>query len=61
MALRRLRALRIPKMSYYLISKVQNLKDTLLSSGVYAEQQDNTRQDYLDNLEHLAQKIVLLE
>ena len=49
----------IPKMSYYLIdiSKVQNLKDNLVSSGVYAEQQDNTRQDYLDNLEHLAPKI----
>ena len=53
----------IPKMSYYLIdiSKVQNLKDTLVSSVVYAEQQDNTRENYLDNLEHLAQKIVPLE
>ena len=53
----------IPKMSYYLIdiSKVQNLKDNLVSSVVYAEQQDNTREDYLDNLEHLAQKIVPLE
>ena len=48
-------------LSSYLISKVQNLKGTLLGSGVYAEQQDNTRQDYLDNLEHLAQKIVPLE
>ena len=55
----------IPKMSYYLIdiSKVQNLGDTLVTSVVYAEQhsEDRTRQDYIDNLEHLARKIVPME
>ena len=55
----------IPKMSYYLIdiSKVQNLDDTLVTSVVYAEQhsEDSTRQDYIDNLEHLARKIIPME
>ena len=53
-------------MSYYLIdiSKVHNQKmDTLVRSMVYAEQhsEDDKREDYLKNLENLAQKIVPLE
>ena len=49
-------------MSYYLIdiSKVQSLSDNLVHSVVYAEQcsEENKKEDYLENLEHLAQKIV---
>ena len=52
----------IPKMSYYLIElgKIQSLTDALVHSVVYAEQhsEDVKREDYLENLEHLAQKIV---
>ena len=52
----------IPKMSYYLIElgKIQSLADTLVHSVVYAEQysEEHKKEDYLENLEHLAQKIV---
>ena len=52
----------IPKMSYYLIdiSKVHNLADALVRSVVYAEQhsEDDTKENYLDNLEDLARSIV---
>ena len=51
-------------MSYYLISKIQISKefDSLVTSVVYAEQHsEDKRQDYLDILEDLAQKIVPLE
>ena len=52
----------IPKMNYYLIdiSKVHNLADALVRSVIYAEQhsEDDKREDYLKNLENLAQKIV---
>ena len=56
----------IPKMSYYLIdiSKIHNQEmDTLVASVVYAEQhsEDNKRENYLENLEYLAQKIVSSE
>ena len=55
----------IPKMSYYLIdiSKIQNISDNLVRSVVYAERhsEDDTKENYLDNLENLAQKIVPLE
>ena len=53
-------------MSYYLIdiSKIHNhLSDALVSSVVYAEQhsEDNKRENYLEKLEYLAQKIVPAE
>ena len=54
----------IPKMSYYLISKMRISKafDSLVTSIVYAEQHSqDKRQNYLENLEDLAQKIVALE
>ena len=54
----------IPKMSYYLISKIQISKefDGLVTSIVYAEQHSqDKRRNYLENLENLAQKIVGLE
>ena len=53
----------IPQICYYLIdiSKVYNQEmDALVASVVYAEQhsEDNKREDYLKNLENLAQKII---
>ena len=52
-------------MSYYLIdiSKVQKMSDNLVASVVYAEQhsEDNKRENYLENLEYLAQKIIPVE
>ena len=56
----------IPKMSYYLIdiNKIYNQEmDALVASVVYAEQHSeyNQRENYLKNLENLAQKIIPLE